>query len=151
MGSLLKKLRKTFCRASRQNFAQIVMFDFNQTSQNDFAHAFAKSMICYSARSRLGSKTASLCGSKLDFSTREKNHQCQLVDTICAKSGGVFANFTATFTPTSKSFLVLFFKKEQHSYFCNSPINQNLYIQLYYTIFLHFFNSFRKFYYKTRE
>ena len=36
------KLAKTL-----PNFAQIVMFDFNQTSHNDFAHTFAKSMICY--------------------------------------------------------------------------------------------------------
>ena len=32
---------------------------------------------------------------------------------ICAKFGGVFVNFTATLTPAFKSFLVLFFKKEQ--------------------------------------
>ena len=45
---------------------------------------------------------------------------------ICAKFGGVFTNFTATLLPTFESFLVLFFKKEQHPYFCNSSTNQNL-------------------------
>ena len=72
------KLAKTLL-----NSAQIVP---TVLEQNDFAHTFAKSVICYTARSRLGNKTALICGSKLDFSTREKNHQWQLVDTICAKS-----------------------------------------------------------------
>ena len=44
---------------------------------------------------------------------------------LCAKFSRVFANFTATLLPTFKSFLVLFFKKEQYSYFSNFSINQN--------------------------
>ena len=50
------------------------------------------------------------------YSFANKNicdERAEVSHAICAKSGGVFANFTATLLPTFESFLVLFFKKEQ--------------------------------------
>ena len=50
----------------------------------------------------------------------------------CAKSSGVFVNFTATLTPAFKSFLVLFFKKEQ-SFLLNYLTDKSQFI--YFNIF----------------
>ena len=109
-----KRSRKVYKNSTKLRATRVTHFCALVT--NVFIRKRIKTALCYSAYSHFGSNMSIIWSSKLDFSTREKNHLFQLVGTICAK----FCR------EALQKFLPSFFQKASFFLSNFSPINQNL-------------------------